>query len=74
MIPVIIGATIGLAGVAIFSGNDKSNQPVTEKHAVSEDYVRRQLNHAGKSFSPGGNSVADFAKLENSCRKKICGR
>ena len=59
MIPVIIGAAVGLAGVAIFSGDDKSNQPAIEKHEVSEDYVRRQLNHAGKCFSTGSNFNAD---------------
>lgn len=74
MIPVIIGAAVGLASVAIFSGDDKSNQPVTEKHEVSEDYVRRQLNHAGKSFSTKGNPSAHFTGIENSCRKKLRNR
>ena len=51
MIPLIIGAAVGLAGVAILSGDDKSNQPATEKRVVSEDYVKKQLNHAGKNLS-----------------------
>ncbi len=50
MIPVIIGAAVGLAGAALLSGDDKK-QPETEKRQVSEDYIMQQLNRAGKNFS-----------------------
>ena len=71
MIPVIIGAAVGLAGVAIFSGDDKSKQPEIERHEVSEDYVKRQLNRAGKNFSPDNNFSANFAGIKNVTAKNM---
>ena len=50
MIPIIVGAAVGLAGAAILSSDDKPKQPVKEKRQVSEDYVMRQLNRAGKNL------------------------
>jgi len=80
MVPVIIGAAVGLAGAALLSGDDKK-QPDTEKRQVSEDYVKWQLDRAGKNietpstprrgslsdmkFIPSGNFGADFEKIEN---------
>ncbi len=61
MVPVIIGAAVGLAGAALLSGDDKK-QPDTEKRQVSEDYVMRQLNRAGKDLQK--NSSARSLKAD----------
>lgn len=67
MIPVLVGAAIGLAGAALLSGDDKSNQPPEkEKRVVSEDYVERQLARAGKNLS--GNPSAEIRFAVNKYR------
>ena len=48
-----LGIGAGLAGVALLGGDDKSNEPKTEKQQVSEDYVARQLARAGKKLRGG---------------------
>ena len=59
MIPVIIGAAVAVgAGAVIFNGNDKPKQPEAEKRQVSEDYVMRKLNRAGKNLQ--ANYIKNF--------------
>ena len=60
MIPVIIGAAAlaaGAAGYALGKSDTPKKivvKPVTKKAEVSEDYVKWQLDRAGKGFSQSG--------------------
>lgn len=73
MIPILVGAAVGLAGAALLSGDNKSNQPPeTEKRQVSQDYAMRYLNRAGKHLQDDSSTAAqsddfseDFARIEN---------
>ena len=65
MIPVIIGAAALAAGAAGYALG-KSDTPkkvvvntVTQKAEVSEDYVKWQLDRAGKDLSQGGSKISD---------------
>ena len=77
MIPVIIGAAALAAGAGYALG--KSDTPkkivvntVTQKAEVSEDYVKWQLDRAGKDFSQSGGHEqtndafeSDFKRIDN---------
>ena len=73
MIPVLIGAAVGLAGAALLRGDDKPQQPDTRKRQVSEDYVLQYLRQAGKELpcktrkvsNRGGSSGARFIPSGN---------
>lgn len=64
MIPVIIGAAALAAGAAGYALG-KSDTPkkvvvntVTQKAEVSEDYVKWQLQHAGKGLPQGDKKIS----------------
>ena len=69
MIPVLIGAAVGLAGAALLSGDDKSQQPDTRKRQVSEDYVSQYLRQAGKGLPcktrKGDDFSDEFARVDS---------
>lgn len=73
MIPVLIGAAVVAASAAALSGDDSDkNFEPTEKHEVSEKYVKKCLRNAGKEyrtyFKPqnisASNFNADFERIE----------
>ena len=67
MIPVLIGAAAVAAGAAIMSGDggDIPKFEPVEKREVTEEYVMRQLNRAGKNFRTLKVSNERVEKLKN---------
>ncbi len=76
MIPVLIGTAVVAAGAAALSGDDSDkNFEPTEKHEVSEQYVKKCLKNAGKEYrtyfktnystnTSASNFNVDFERIE----------